>query len=373
MISLSSLLLNFKYMAHQFKPKLVLRTAYQYSRYLLGARPRLRYVDVIMDYGCNLRCEHCSCESLKDTARRQLAPEDWGRVAREAEALGAIIFGVQGGEPLVYPRIEEVIRAIDPSRNFISVKSNGTVASEELFAKLKDWGVDSVTVGFGPVPNEFEFEDYDAISRRLKDAFKTSLRSVEMLARAGVKPMMSVVISRRNIRSPVFKSMIDLARQHGCVLNCALAVPVGSWERDYDLMLGPEDRRELERIMRANPHVRTDFESNWCVNGCGALKEKVYISPYGDVLPCPFIHISFGNVFEEPLETIWRRGAATAAFREYAPVCIAAEDRKFLGYLEAAAEKKLKLPLRWDDPQVQDIIRTTYAQRVQAAQEQSSR
>ncbi len=30
--------------------------------------------------------------------------------------------------------------------------------------------------------------------------------------------------------------------------------------------------------------------------GCPAGMEKIYITPYGDVIPCPFIHIGFGNI-----------------------------------------------------------------------------
>jgi MoaA/NifB/PqqE/SkfB family radical SAM enzyme len=365
MISFGSLAKNFRYMIHQRKPKLVARTAMGYSRYLLGSKPRLRYVDVIMDYACNLKCEHCSCQTLRNASRRQLTPDDWGRVAREAEALGAITFGVQGGEPLIYPHIEDVIRNLNPSRNFISVKSNGTVASPELFRNLKAWGVDSITVGFGPVPNEYDFDDYDSISRNLKDAFTTSLQCVKMIADAGIKPMMSAVISRENIRSKVFRGMIDIAKQYDSILNCALAVPVGSWERNWDLMLQKEDRAELNRIMRENPHVRTDFQSNWTIDGCGALKEKVYISPYGDVLPCPFIHISFGNVLEESLETIWRRGIQLKAMKEYPHVCLAAEDKLFLSYLDVAKKKGIPLPIRYDDPDIMKIITTSCAERTE--------
>ena len=372
MVPIKSLFHNFRYMIHQRKPKLMVRTAYNYARYLLGGRPRLRYVDVIMDYACNLKCEHCSCETLKDPSRRKLTPEDWGNVARQSEKLGAIIFGVQGGEPLVYPKIKEVIENLNPKRNYISVKSNGTIASRELFEDLKKWGVDSITVGLGPVPNEYEFNDYDAISRKLKDAFATSLKSIEMIVAAKIKPMMSVVISRKNINSKVFQGVINLAKEYDSILNCALAVPVGSWENSYDLMLTLDDRRMLGEIMKENPHVRTDFDSNWLTTGCGACKEKIYITPYGDVMPCPFVHISFGNVLKEPLKDIWRKAHENAAFTEYAPVCLAAEDKKFLSYLDVAKKQKIVLPIRHDHPTTAKILSTTYAERAASLGEEDA-
>ena len=363
MISLKSLLTNAKYMMNHPKPLLVARTTSGYAANVFGFKPRLRYADIIIHYGCNLKCEHCSCETLKDNSRTMLTPEDWKRVGKQCMELGVITYGVQGGEPLIYKDLEKIIRNLAPERNFISIKTNGTIASPQLFKSLRKAGVDSVTVGFGPVPNEYDFSDYDRISRKLKDAFSLSLNTVKMVSEAGIKPMMSVVISRKNIGSNVFHGMIDLAKECNSVLTCALAVPVGSWELNYDVMLNYSDRENLKKIMRQHPHVRTDFQTNWLIEGCGALKEKIYITPYGDVLPCPFIHISFGNVLEEPLETIWRRGIRVKTFSEYAPVCLAAEDKKFLTYLEIASKAGKKLPIRYDEPGIASLLDSYYNER----------
>lgn len=363
MIQLSSLLTNARYMMHHPKPQLIARTAKGYAANMLGFKPRLRYVDIIIHYGCNLKCEHCSCETLKDSSRKQLTPEDWGKVGKQCMELGVITYGVQGGEPLIYKDLEKVIQNLAPERNFISIKTNGTVASPDLFKRLRKAGVDSITVGFGPVPNEYEFSDYDKISRKLKDAFSLSLNTLKMVSESGIKPMMSVVISRKNIGSNVFHGMVDLARENDSVLTCALAVPVGSWELKYDIMLDKTDRQNLKNIMLQNPHVRTDFQTNWLVEGCGAIKEKIYITPYGDVLPCPFIHISFGNVLEEPLETIWKRACKVKTFSEYAPVCLAAEDKEFLTYLDIATKAGKQLPIRYDEPKIAELLDSCYSER----------
>jgi len=340
----------------QAKPVLLWRTSLNYGRYLLGSRPRLRYVDIIVDYACNLTCEHCSGETLKDPLRNKLKPDNWRDVAQQCHKLGTIIFGVQGGEPLIHPKIEEVINCLNPRKSFISVKTNGTIASPTLFNKFKKLGVDSITVGLGPIPKEFEFDDYDIISRNLKNAFSTSLRSIKLIAEAKIKPMMSVVISHKNIDSKVFKSIIALSKEYNSILNCALAVPVGSWECNKDVMLTNDDRSYLNKIIKENPHVRTDFDSNWLHYGCGACKEKLYISPYGDVLPCPFIHISMGNILEEPLERIWHRAIEVPIFSNYPPICLAAEDGNFLSYINIAKKKNVQLPIRYDDPEIFEIL-----------------
>jgi len=67
-----------------------------------------------------------------------------------------------------------------------------------------------------------------------------------------------------------------------------------------------------------------------CRTGCGAVKEILYFTPYGDVLACPFLHFSLGNVFEEDLDTIQRRALRNPYFALYYPVCLAAEHRDFI-------------------------------------------
>lgn len=336
MVSVRSLLINFRYMIHRPKPMLVVRTLYNYVRYLLGG-PRLRYMDIIMDYACNLKCEHCSCETLKSD-RKTLTFEQWGKVARQSEKLGSIIFGVQGGEPLIYLGIREVIQKLNPKRNFISVKTNGVLLTDEYLHRLKEWGVDSITVGLG-----------------YGDNFDRKIRAFKMISRSGIKPMLSIVVSH-NMDMEIFYKAVELSRQFGSVLNCALAVPVGRWENNQDIIITEADKQWFKYITESHLYIRTDFETNWMIRGCGACKEKLYISPYGDVLPCPFIHISFGNVLEEPLRDIWRRACETSAFSEYAPVCLAAEDREFMKYLQEGER-----PIHYS--QLAEILSTTYEER----------
>ncbi|MEE9119635.1 MAG: SPASM domain-containing protein, partial [Calditrichia bacterium] len=62
----------------------------------------------------------------------------------------------------------------------------------------------------------------------------------------------------------------------------------------------------------------------------GSGKGDMSVTQYGDVLPCPYIHTSIGNVFEEPLKDIIQRGLNIKYFGEHVDTCLIAEDRKFI-------------------------------------------
>jgi MoaA/NifB/PqqE/SkfB family radical SAM enzyme len=80
--------------------------------------------------------------------------------------------------------------------------------------------------------------------------------------------------------------------------------------------------------------------------GCGCVHSTLHITPYGDVLPCVFIHISIGNIFDESLTHIINRGQSIKCFKRYNRFCLSGEDRWFIEkYMTKFYGKPL--PLHW--------------------------
>ena len=80
--------------------------------------------------------------------------------------------------------------------------------------------------------------------------------------------------------------------------------------------------RHLEELLKhpkARHHNLYNFRGR---QGCPAGIEKIYITAYGDVTPCDLIHEPFGNVLEEPLETIWKRFSQDRRFTQKTYECI---------------------------------------------------
>mgnify|MGYP001619088307 CR=1 FL=1 len=83
--------------------------------------------------------------------------------------------------------------------------------------------------------------------------------------------------------------------------------------------------------------------------GCIAMKGMFSVTQYGDVLPCPYIHVSVGNIFKEPLKDIIRRAFGIKYFGEYVDTCTIAEDRDFFkNYLVKKIYDK-PLPVPWHE------------------------
>ena len=80
--------------------------------------------------------------------------------------------------------------------------------------------------------------------------------------------------------------------------------------------------------------------------GCIAVKRMVSITKYGDVMPCPYIHTSLGNFFEEPMKDIIARGMKIKHFATHTDTCLIAIDRKFIDTYETKLHGK-PLPVPW--------------------------
>ena len=72
----------------------------------------------------------------------------------------------------------------------------------------------------------------------------------------------------------------------------------------------------------------------------------ISVTKYGDVLPCPYIHTSLGNVFEESLKDIVKRGMSIKCFKNDTDTCLIAEDRDFINkyVVDRIYNKELPVP-----------------------------
>jgi len=105
---------------------------------------------------------------------------------------------------------------------------------------------------------------------------------------------------------------------------------VGAWEGKLDNLITRDDMdyvRDLEKKYNVFTHLTPGYGHDF---GCIAVKRMVSITKYGEVMACPYVQVSLGNFFDEPLKTILERGMKIRWFGEYHDTCLVAEDRNFI-------------------------------------------
>lgn len=308
------------------KPRFLARMGQFYLKsFVAPVRQPLRYVDFAVDYACNLRCEHCFKTSLENSKRPKLTVEDYRRISRECLDLGAIHLSLQGGEATLVPNLQELIGAMSANRSLFSITTNGTTISPEMASNLYCWGVDQLNISI----DSFVPEEHDKF-RGVPGAWKKTLDGLGNAVKAGLHVQVNTTVSKPSLHTPGFQGTVDYCIANKIILNIVLAAPSGNWDANTDLVLGPEDMRYIRALVRSTPYVRQDMDSIELGRGCPAMKEAIYITPFGDVLCCPFIHVSFGSLHDEPLRTIVDRALKYPFLEAHAEQCLVAQEKEFI-------------------------------------------
>jgi radical SAM protein with 4Fe4S-binding SPASM domain len=321
------------------KPKLMQRMVIGYMRAFTSSSGPMRFMDVAVSYDCNFSCGHCSAEALKSN-KSPLSIMEYKRIAREAIDCGVMAFHFTGGEPLLRNDLLEVIDVFQPRKNLISIQTNGWFVTDDFLKAYRSIGGDILSVSVDSVTPE----SHDSF-RHKEGSWKKAVRALRRGKAFGLRTLMAATVTHQSMNDGELEALTKYSRSLGAILSLNLAVPAGNWQGCDDFILTAEDREKLNLHITANPHVRTDFQSNWRKRGCPAFKEKCYLSPYGDVIPCPFIHVKFGNVREQSLKDIRRNALQQDWLKVYHPVCIAAESREFIASAGCYKENLGRMPL----------------------------
>ena len=173
------------------------------------------------------------------------------------------------------------------------------------------------------------------------------MNAIDACLDAGLNIILSTVVTKQRVRSDEFIEYLEFAKSKGVGTFVTYAKPVGSWEGNFDVLVDKDDMKyteELEKKYNVFTHLTPSYGLDL---GCIAVKRMISVTQYGDVLPCPYIHTSIGNVFEEPLKDIVERGLNIKFFGKHVDTCMIAEDRDFINkYATKMYNRPLPVPYK---------------------------
>lgn len=279
------------------------------------------------NYSCNIKCTHCSVKRFqgKRNGRKYTIP-DVKDLSRQADELGLARFVITGGEPLILKNFDKFVEAIDPQKFYINCDTNGWFLDKERAMHLKSIGVDRIQLSI----DSLNAEEHDAF-RNAKGSHERTIRAVHACLDIDLGIFIQTVITKQRLYSKEFIEFVEYFNNLGITVFVTYAKPVGAWEGNFECLVDIEDinymRNEIEKKYNVCTHLTPAYGLNM---GCIGVKGIISVTQYGDVLPCPYIHTTIGNVFEEPLKDIIQRGMNIKFFGEHIDTCLIAEDRDFI-------------------------------------------
>ncbi len=316
------------------KPRLVkkLKDFYTYVQKNDGkVGMKTRGIDLNLNNACNLRCKYCFTNSPKgDHVKEYLAPKDVGNLADQADELGYFEFDLQGGELLLRPDLLfETLEAIKPERFYLYLTTNGYHLDKKMAEKLAKYQVSRVSVSIDSMDEKV----HDEIRGR-KDSWRRAIEGLENVQKAGMDPYLNITVGHYNAFNPDFEELLKYSKMKKYKTLLNVAVPAGMWQKMSEIVCDEKDRKHIQNLRKKYGNLVRNLwnpfdKNNEKILGCTTVN-RIYVTPIGDVLVCPYVHIKIGNILKQSLKEIIDYGFKIKYFRNHSSLCLAGEDTEFI-------------------------------------------
>lgn len=321
-----------------------LKTRYLLFRGLVNgrvARTDPFFIDVDVTNRCNLHCLGCIYHSdnvthldLTSDNTRDISLETIARICRELDSNKSPLVVLQGaGEPMLHPRIFDII-AMFKKKNFtVSMITNGTKLCPETNRRLMDTGLDILKVSVWALNREQYARNYPgtdpdtfrSINRALSD-----LRALKTASRVSLPRLhLYIPINRYNYHSLedsislaenwqaeniIFAPMADITAELGnAVLSRAEELDVRDALASISRQLSKRGITDETELTFLRYRLKNEL---WKYFPCTIAWYHVRIRTDGSVQSCGRCdsEVIFGNINDSTFQEIWN-GMAIQEFR----------------------------------------------------------
>lgn len=278
---------------------------------------------------CNYKCKHCFM-SAPDAKFGHPTTEQCLNLIAQMEECGIKTVSITGGEPLIRDDLWQIVDALTAHHIAInSILTNGALVSEELLNGLHDrYQYPTFQMSFDGVGWHDWMRGVEGAERKVLDAFR-------LLHRHHVGASAAMCIHKGN-KDAIRESVLKLADVGCSSVKVNRAEPSGEWLKYPEHFLTHEET--MQTFMDYIPRYFDDgapiglmlagtfnYEPGADSFGipcdrmggdvfrdlpvCASLRNMIYVSPEGNVLPCQSmiqapIFNQYPNVFTTPLKQI---------------------------------------------------------------------
>ena len=187
----------------------------------------------------------------------------------------------------------------------VKLDTNGFLLDEAMVKKLKDSGLDFIGVSI-----DSSFEAVHDKLRGVIGIFKRAITGIKYCKKYNLECYISTYATKENLKNGDLEKLMKLAKKLGVKIRILSSIRSGKLFNRKDLVLSPEEITLLRNLLEKNMVYweTDDLDDKEIPFFCNALEKNFfYISAHGDVQPCCYLPIIFGNIRKEPLESIVRR------------------------------------------------------------------
>ncbi|MDD2422177.1 MAG: radical SAM protein, partial [Heliobacteriaceae bacterium] len=258
---------------------------------------------------CPYHCRHCyqKYDRGQDVDLHALV-----NTVKKLQDLGITFFNIEGGEPFLrYERLKKVCAAID-DRSEIWINSTGYGITRERLQELKKLNVHAIMFSLhSPVPEEFnQFMGDDG-------AWEKMIRAVSLCHETGIAVAFNACLEKKDFYNGNFQEIMELTREfQAALIQLIKPKPAGGWLKPGVKPFLDTDLAQVKKLVHRY-NLEPEFKDYPAISaqvieeaperfGCTAGgTDRFYINAKGDLQPCEFLNLSFGNIATDDFSIIY--------------------------------------------------------------------
>lgn len=263
---------------------------------------------------CVLNCRHCyEKHNINKGVKVEL--EYWKSVINLFQARGVSIIILTGGEPLYdFNRTLELLSYGNKDLSDFHLHTSGMTITKDKAKALKAAGLSAAAVGL----DHYIPEKHDEI--RGKGSFNSAVEALKLFNEEGILTYVNLCATRDLIRSGGLWKYYELVNNlNVCMIELLEPRPCGGFFGDgfKELITADDKKILLDFTITGNSsgkyknfpiiyyvaHIEGKDQLGCNMGGLSLL----YIDSAGNVCPCVFFPVSFGNIKTENAEVIFNR------------------------------------------------------------------
>jgi len=299
---------------------------------------------------CNLRCRHCwIVPRFQDhgTVQSALEFDLFRSIVDQAGKLGLSGVKLTGGEPLIHPRIGDIIERIREAGLTLGIETNGVSLTPQLARAIRECKNAFVSVSLDGA----DAETHEWM-RGLDGCWREAIQGVRYLVEAGLRPQIIMSLVRRN--KDQVEAVVGLAESLGAEsVKFNIVQPTARGQN----MRGAGETLSIEELVEMGRWVETDLSHSTNLrlvfshppvfrplsrllgpagDGCsscgifgilGVLADGSYaLCGIGETVP----ELVFGSALTDSLEEVWRESAVLNDIRRGLPARLTGTCRRCL-------------------------------------------
>ncbi|NSW95746.1 MAG: radical SAM protein [Bacteroidales bacterium] len=264
---------------------------------------------------CRYGCVHCY-EHFNLNDYDVVPVEKWKEVIKDLQKIGVSVITFSGGEPMM--RYDELIELLETSNHSLSdfhLHTSGYGVTAENARELKAAGLIAAGIGLDDVNT-----DRNDLFRGYNGAHSQAIEAIKYFREAGVFTYVNFCPTKEIINSGEILKFHEMLKDMNVgIIRWLEPRPCGAFlDADENIILNQEEKEFLKNLyinLNTLPEYR-DYplisyeafseapENMGCMMGGNSL---LYIDSRGNVEPCVFLPVTFGNILFEDFPIIFER------------------------------------------------------------------